>query len=49
MCGLNQGTVVKSDLKAITHRLLVVARGVEFEEVAGATGIGKERGREGGN
>ena len=48
MCGLNRGAVGQSDTKAIAHRLIVVAWGVEFEAVAGAAGIGDDRGRAGG-
>ena len=49
MCGLSRGVVGKSDTKAITHRLLFVARGVEFEDVAVAAGIGDNCGAAGGN
>ena len=49
MGGLHQGAVGKSDAKAITDRLLVVVRGVEFEAVAGAAGIGNDPGGAEGN
>ena len=40
MGGLNRGAVGQPDAKDITHRLLVIARGIKFEAVAGAAGIG---------
>ena len=49
MSGLNRGAVRQPDAKAITYRLLIVARGVEFEAVARAAGIGNNRGGAGGN
>ena len=49
MGDLNRGDVGQSDTKAITHRLLVVTRGAEFETVAGAAGIGDDCGGAGGN
>ena len=49
MGGLNRGAVGQSDTKSIAHRLLVVARGVEFEAVAGAAVISVDRGRAWGN
>ena len=47
--GLNLGAIRQPDAKAITHRLLVVARVVSFEAVPGAAGIGDDHGRAGGN
>ena len=38
MGGLNRGAVGQPDTKTIVHRLLVVARVVEFEALAGAAG-----------
>ena len=48
MGGLNWGAFGQPDAKAIAHRLLVVARGVKFEAVACAAGIGNNRGGAGG-
>ena len=49
MGGSNRGAVWQPNAKSIAHRLLVVAWGVKFEAVAGAAGIGDDRGGAGGN
>ena len=49
MGGLNRGVVEQPYAKAIAHRLLVVARGVEFEAVADAAGISDDSLGKGGN
>ena len=49
MGGLNRGDVRKPNAKSIAHRLLVVARGVEFETVDFAAGIRDDCGGSGGN
>ena len=48
MSGLNRSAVRQPDAKAITHRLLVVARSVGFEAVACANSIVDDRGGDGG-
>ena len=49
MSDLNLGAVRQPNMKAISHMLLVVSRGVEFESVVCSAGIGDDRGGSGGN